>query len=77
MTIRLPYETRAGTFSEGETFAQLIEYLRLAQEAAAVIGHHKKANDAELIGQGFLGIAEMLGRVCISVTDLATKGIRQ
>ncbi len=77
MAIKLPYDTEAGYFSEGATFAQLIEYLRLAQEAAAAIGHSKKANDDELRGQGFLAIAEMLGRVCMSVTDLATKGIRQ
>jgi len=77
MTIRLPYETRAGNLSEGDTFAQLIEYLRLAQEAAATIGHYKKANDDNLRGQGFLAIAEMLGQVCVSVTDLATRGLRQ
>lgn len=77
MAIRLPHETKAGHFSEGETFAQLIEHLRLAQEAAAFIGHYKKANDEELVGQGWLGISQMLERTCKAVTDLATKGLRQ
>lgn len=77
MTIRLPYETEAGNFSEGSSFAQLIEYLRLAQESAAAIGHFKKANDDEFRGQGFLAVAEMLGKTCDHVTDLATRGLRQ
>jgi len=77
MTIRLPIETRAGIFSEGETFARLIEHLKLAAEDAYLIGHYKKANDEELLGQGWLGIGQMLERTCIGVTDLATKGLRQ
>jgi hypothetical protein len=77
MTIRLPYETKAGIFSEAETYAQLIEYLKLSAECAYSIGHHKKANDNDLRGQGFLAIGQMLERVCVSVTDLATRGLRQ
>jgi hypothetical protein len=77
MTIRLPIETRAGIFSEGETFARLIEHLKLAAEDAYLIGHYKKANDDELRGQGYLAVGQMLERVCVSVTDLATKGLRQ
>jgi len=76
MSIRLQYETAAGTLDEGATFAQLIEYLRLAQEAAATIGHYKKSQDDTLRGQGFLAIAEMLGMTCTKVTDLATRGLR-
>jgi hypothetical protein len=74
---RLKYETSGGNLSESVTYSQLIEHLRLAQEAAAVLGHYKKANGDELIGQGFLGIAELLGRTCTGVTQLATKGVRQ
>lgn len=76
MAIRLNYETKAGHFSEAETYLQLIEHLRLAAEAAYMIGHHRKANDDELSGQGFLGVGQMLELCCKSVTDLATKGIR-
>jgi hypothetical protein len=74
MAIRLPYETRGGTISEADTYMQLIEHLRLAAEAAYTLGHYKKANDDELVGQGFLGVGQMLDRTCKVVTDLATKG---
>jgi hypothetical protein len=74
---RLIYDTSAGNLSEVGTYSQLIEHLRLAAEAAYVLGHYKKANDEELIGQGFLGIGQLLERTCTQVTALATKGIRQ
>lgn len=74
MTFRLPHETRAGVFSEPETFLQLIEHLRLAAEACYFIGHHRKENGDELIGQGFLGVGQMLEMTCDNVTHLATKG---
>jgi hypothetical protein len=71
---RLPYETKGGHFSEGETFAQLTEYLRLAAEAAYVIGHHSKANDDALRGEGFLQVGKNLEKVRELVTTLATQG---
>jgi hypothetical protein len=77
MAIRLDYETKAGNFSEAETYLQLIEHLRLGCEAAYAIGHYKKANDEELLGQGWLAIGQLLERTCTAVTNLATKGIRQ
>jgi hypothetical protein len=77
MVIKLPYETQAGYFSEAATYSQLIEYLRLAAEAAYTIGHYKKANDENLIGQGWLAVGQILEKVVMHVTDLATKGIRQ
>lgn len=74
---RLIYDTSAGNLSEVGTYSQLIEHLRLAAEAAYVLGHYKKANDEELTGQGFLAIGQLLERICTQVTTLATKGIRQ
>jgi len=76
MTNRLPYETRAGAVSEADTYAQLLEYLRLAEEAAYTIGHLRKANDDELTGQGWLAIGEMLRLTGINVTNLATRKMR-
>lgn len=75
-TNRLTYETQAGVVSEADTFSKLLEYLRLAEESCYVIGHLRKANDQELVGQGFLAIGEMLKMTGINVTNLATKGIR-
>jgi hypothetical protein len=75
--MRLPYETQGGYFSEAATQSQMIEYLRLAAECGYAIGHHKKANDEDLLGQGWLAIGQLLEQAVIHVTDLATKGIRQ
>ena len=70
----MKYETRAGQVSESDTFMRMIEHLRKAQEDAYTIGHLKKANGDELIGQGFLAIGEMLKMMVVNVTRLATKG---
>lgn len=68
------YETVGGQASESETFSRLLEHLRLASEAAYVIGHLKKANDDTLIGTGFLAIGQLLERMVGQVTTLITKG---
>lgn len=82
MTNRLPYSTTGGQVSEADTFAQMLEYLRMAEEAAYTIGHLRKANDDELTGQGWLAIGEMLKMTQRNITKLATgalgiKGWRQ
>jgi hypothetical protein len=74
---RLPYSTTAGQISEADTFSQLLEYLRLAEEAAYMIGHLKKMNDEEVLGQGFLAVGEMLKMTQINVTRFITKGSLQ
>lgn len=68
------YETIGGQASESVTISRLCEHLRLAAEACYVIGHLKKANNDELIGQGFLAIGQLLERMVRQVVDLATKG---
>lgn len=72
MTNRLPYSTTAGQVSESDTFAQMLEYLRMAEEAAYTIGHLRKANDDNLTGQGWLAIGEMLKLTQRNITKLAT-----
>lgn len=72
MTNRLPYSTTAGQVSESDTFAQMLEYLRMAEEAAYTIGHLRKANDDNLTGQGWLAIGEMLKMTQHNITKLAT-----
>ena len=75
--IRLPYETKAGHFSEAETHLQILEYLRLLAEACYSIGHYKKANGDELIGQGYLAMGQLYEQNIRTMTDLATKGVWQ
>ena len=66
------YETEAGQASEAMTYGVMLEHLRLAAEAAYVLGHLRKANDDEVIGSGFLGIGQLLEKVVGQVTKLAT-----
>jgi len=66
------YETVGGQASESVTYSRLCEHLRLASECCMVLGHLRKANDDELIGTGFLAIAQLLEKVVKQVTDLAT-----
>jgi hypothetical protein len=68
---RLKIESIGGNPSEGDTFAQLIEYLTLAEEAVNTLGHLRKANDDEFLGQGFLAIGEMLHKTRMNVIKLS------
>ena len=74
---RLPYETKGGAFSEGEAFAQLIEYLRLACEASYAIGHYNNSHDRTDRGAGFVQVGQMLEKVRENVTKFATRGRMQ
>lgn len=74
---RLTYETRAGVVSEADTFAQLLEHLRLAEEGAYMLGHLYKAQGDDMRGQGFLAIGEMFKLTQINVTKLATANTRK
>lgn len=64
-------ETRAGSPSESDTFAKMIEHLRQAQECAYIIGHLRKMNDDKLTGQGWIAVGEMLKLTIHNVTKLA------
>lgn len=72
MKNRLDYQTIAGDVSEDLTFLQLLEHLRLAQEACYTLGHLRKSQDDNLLGQGFLAVGEMLKLTVSNVTKLAT-----
>lgn len=76
MAVRLPWETKAGEFSEPESFLQLIEHLRLAAEACYGIGHFRKANDDLVTGQLFLVYGGALESMVQSVTRTATRHSR-
>ena len=73
---RLPYETRGGYVSEADTFSQLLEHLRLAEEGCYLLGHLRKAQDDKLLGQGWLAIGEMLKMTQTNITNLATRKLR-
>ena len=71
MTNRLPYETIGGNVSEADTFSQLMEYLRLAEEAAYLLGHLRKANDDSAQGDLWLQVGERFKPMQGLVTSLA------
>ena len=59
--------------TRGEKFAELIEHLRMAEEAAAMLGH-LHADEDKTMSHGWLGVSELLSRTVMAVTELATRG---
>jgi hypothetical protein len=62
--------------TQGETFAKLLEHLRLAQEDAANMAHLCNANDEQPLARAWLSITELLKRMQHNVTHLARKGLQ-
>lgn len=62
--------------TDSELYTHLIEQLRLAEEAAYIIGHFYKAQDDFEYGQGFLAVGEMLKMTQTNVMNIATRHIR-
>jgi hypothetical protein len=58
--------------TEGEIFSQLLEHIRKAQEAAAMLGHLTRDND-KVKAQGWLAISEMFKLTVKNVTKLAMR----
>lgn len=57
-----------------DKFAELIEYLRKAQEAAAFLSH-LEADNNKLQSQGWMAVSEMLKLTVGNVTKLAMKKV--
>jgi soluble P-type ATPase len=60
--------------SRGEKFAELVEYLRKAAEAAAMIGHLTNDTDgpSRVQAKGWLAVCQLLEEMVKRVTRLAT-----
>ena len=58
--------------TEGEVFAQLIEFLRKAQESTAMLSHLSGANDRKTASKGWLVVSEQLKAMQRVVTQIAT-----
>jgi hypothetical protein len=71
------YERKGGNFSEGDTFMKIIDLLAQLESQCLILGHYKKENGDELIGQGFLAVGEMMKMTTITVTNLATGKMRR
>lgn len=55
----------------GEEYSKLIEHIRKAQEAAAMLAHIENANDNRKMAIGWLGVSEQLGLTVKAVTTFA------
>ena len=65
-----------GVPTKGETYAQLIEHLRLAQEASAILAHLAYGNDERRLGGSWLQVEELLKKMQSHITSLAMKGLQ-
>jgi hypothetical protein len=72
MSTRLPYETKGGYVSEGETFSQLTEHLRLAEECCYTISHLARGNDDHIRADGFLRSGQNLAKMRELITTFTT-----
>lgn len=65
------YETKGGYFSEGETHMKILDLMAQLQEQLNILGHYKKENSDELIGQGYLAVAELMQKITHRLRMLA------
>jgi hypothetical protein len=61
--------------TKGEEFIKLMEHLRKAQEAAAMLSHLNSEDGSPVIAKGWLTVEELLKRTVHNVTQLATRGL--
>jgi len=59
--------------TEGETYSQLMEYVRKAQESSAMMAHLRKANDDHVGALAWLAISENFKRMQHNLTQLAMR----
>jgi phosphoribosyl 1,2-cyclic phosphodiesterase len=57
--------------TEGDTYSQLMEHLRKAQEAAAILAHLHKANDHHRTALSWLAVSEQFKKMQYTLTQLA------
>jgi len=64
--------------TRSEKYLELIEHLRKAQEASAMMAHLENAQGqtGTLLAKGWLGISELMKQIIYKVTEL-TKGTLQ
>lgn len=64
-----------GVPTQGESFAKLSEYIRLAQEEAATLGHLTRSMSTsskdKALADGWIAVSEMMKRINFQVIKLA------
>ena len=62
--------------TKGESYSKLYEYLRLAQEEAAMLSHLAYANQDQQVGMAWLQVEELLKKMLVQITSLAMRGMQ-
>lgn len=62
--------------TRGDEFAKLIEYLRRAQESAAMLAHLYRDDGSKVKSHGWLTVSEGLKQMQKACTMIATKGLQ-
>jgi hypothetical protein len=62
--------------TQGETYAKMMEHLRLAQECAAMMAHLTNANDDRRIAHLWIKVSEGFRNMQHHITELAQKGLQ-
>lgn len=66
--------------TRGETYARLLEYLRKAQEEAAMMGHlvthESNSKEDKVLGNAWITVSELLKKTQYQVTQMATRGLQ-
>lgn len=60
--------------TKGDEFAKLIEHIRKAEEHAAMLSH-LYADESRMKQKSWLQVSELMKRMAVTVTDIATKGL--
>ncbi len=73
------YPTIGGVVTRGEAYTKLIYHMREAQELCAVMAHlhNTEGNHMDqLLAKGWLGMEELVKRLCHQLTALASKKLQ-
>lgn len=73
---RLPYETKGGTLSEADTFAQLLEYTRLAEEDMRSLARLRKIANDNITGNMWLQCAQRFTKIQQVISHLGNSKTR-
>lgn len=74
---RLPYETKAGNFSRGETVKQAGEYARLLAECYYILGHDDKGAGHSTRGDLLIKAGEKMEQQHKLILMMETRGVKQ
>lgn len=73
---RLKYETSGGAISKADTFAQLLEYTRLAEEDMRLLGRLRKIANDDLTSNMWIACADRFAKIQQVISHLGNSKTR-